>query len=112
MLATMPATGEGMGATAFSFSISTMVWPLAMRSPALTKILTTVPDSAPSPSLGSLTSIKMFDLKYCSLSARRKHFFRVHLQFLDGPFDRPRPDPPLLPPGLHRDHHDHPRIPS
>src|SRR6266849_6315910 len=63
MLATMPATGEGMGATAFSFSISTMVWPLAMRSPALTKILTTVPDSAPSPSLGSLTSIKIFDLK-------------------------------------------------
>src|SRR5258708_27293214 len=110
MLATMPATGEGMGATAFSFSISTMVWPLAMRSPALTKMLTTVPDSAPSPSLGSLTSIIMFNLKYCSLPARGKHFFRVHFQFLERPFDRRRADRALLRERVESGHHDHRRI--
>src|SRR5260370_3973295 len=110
MLATTPATGEGMGATAFSFSISTMVWPLAMRSPALTKIVTTVPDSAPSPSLGSLTSIRIFDLKQFSLSARRKNFFRVHFQFLDRPFDRRRADRALLRQRVERGHHDHRRI--
>src|SRR6266545_765380 len=55
-----------MGATAFSFSSSRMVWPLAMVSPSLTRMLTTTPPSAFSPSFGNLTSIKAKLCRGCS----------------------------------------------
>ena len=57
IFATTPAAVDGMDATAFSFSNSRMAWSLATWSPSFTKTLTTTPESAPSPSLGSLTSI-------------------------------------------------------
>src|SRR5258706_11045823 len=66
---TLPATGDGMGATAFSFSSSRIVWPLVIVSPSLTIIPTTVPDSAPSPNLGNLTSINLTG----SLECRKSH---------------------------------------
>ena len=54
---TLPGAVEGMVATAFSFSNSSNGWSLATSSPSLTKRLTTVPESTPSPSGGSFTSI-------------------------------------------------------
>ena len=55
--ATLPAPVEGIGATAFSFSNSRRVWSNSTRSPSPTTMLTTVPESAPSASLGSVTSM-------------------------------------------------------
>src|ERR1051326_8791624 len=55
----LPETGEGIAATAFSFSSSKIGWSLATESPSLTIRLTTVPESAPSPRFGNLTSITL-----------------------------------------------------
>ncbi len=52
-----PRAVDGIEATAFSFSNSMMAWSFAIVSPSFTKMLTTTPESAPSPSLGSFTSI-------------------------------------------------------
>src|SRR5262245_21740034 len=64
-----------MGATAFSFSSSRMVWPLVMESPSFTRMLTTAPPSAFSPSFGNLTSIKTRETR--SLRCQSTGFPRV-----------------------------------
>ena len=67
---TVPAAVEGIGAMAFSFSSSMIVWPSLITSPSFTRRPTTTPESAPSPSFGSLTSI--------GLSLKTGHAKRAH----------------------------------
>src|SRR5208337_2598556 len=74
-LLTVPAAGEGIEATAFSFSSSRIGWSLVNWSPSLTSKFTTMPESAPSPRLGSL--ISMLDNLW------RDHL-RIQPKFLDG----------------------------
>ncbi len=80
-----PEMVEGMVATAFSFSSSNTAWFGESSSPSFTKRLTTVPESAPSPSGGNFKSIAPNAVQFASKRGEfQKNFDVGFLTMQDG----------------------------